>query len=112
MTFSGRRHRKSTRTGPLEPPRDRDFPMKSKLPIEVYLPLFLSAVAVLGVAPFLVLRLPSGEWVMATVDALIIIGFSFLGLSVLRPRPLRFARGPFARPRLRGRRTTRSARDR
>ncbi len=65
--------------------------MKSKLPIEVYLPLFLSAVAVLGVAPFLVIRLLSGEWVMATVDALIIIGFSFLGLSVLRPRRVRFA---------------------
>src|SRR5690606_33089022 len=91
MTFSGRRHRKSTRTGPLEPPRDRDFPMKSKLPIEVYLPLFLSAVAVLGVAPFLVIRLLSGEWVMATVFALIIIGFSFLWLSILRPYRVRFA---------------------
>lgn len=65
--------------------------MKSKLSMEVYLPLFLSAVAVLGVAPFLVIRLVNGEWVMAAVDALIIGGFSFLGLSVLRPRRVRFA---------------------
>ncbi|HEX7062032.1 MAG TPA: GGDEF domain-containing protein [Woeseiaceae bacterium] len=65
--------------------------MKSKLSMEVYLPLFLSVVAVLGVAPFLVIRLFSGEWVMAGVDALIIAGFSFLGMSVLRPRRVRFA---------------------
>ena len=65
--------------------------MKPKLPVEVYLPLLLSAAAVLGVAPFLVIRLVNGEWVMAGVDAAIIGAFSFLGLSVLRPRRVRFA---------------------
>lgn len=65
--------------------------MKSRLPVEVYLPLFLSAVAVVGVTPFLLIRLLNGEWVMAVVDAVIIAGFCFLGLSVLRPRRVRFA---------------------
>lgn len=65
--------------------------MKSKLSTEVYLPLFLSIVTVLGVAPFLVIRLVNGQWVMAAVDAIIIVGFAFLGLSVLRPRRVRFA---------------------
>ncbi|HEX2139858.1 MAG TPA: GGDEF domain-containing protein [Woeseiaceae bacterium] len=65
--------------------------MKAKLPVEVYLPLLLSAAAVLGVSPFLVIRLVNGEWVMAAVDAAIIGAFAFLGLSVLRPRRVRFA---------------------
>lgn len=65
--------------------------MKSRLPVEVYLPLLLSAAAVLGVSPFLVIRLVNGEWVMAGVDAAIIAAFAFLGLSVLRPRRVRFA---------------------
>lgn len=70
---------------------DGDLPMKSKLSMEMYLPLFLSVAAVLGVSPFLVIRLINGEWVMATVDTVIIAAFSFLGLSVLRPRRVRFA---------------------
>ncbi len=65
--------------------------MKARLSVEMYMPLLLSAAAVLGVAPFLVFRLLDGEWVMAGVDAVIIAGFSFLGLSVLRPRRVRFA---------------------
>ena len=65
--------------------------MKARLSVEMYMPLLLSAAAVLGVAPFLVIRLLEAEWVMAGVDAVIIVGFSFLGLSVLRPRRVRFA---------------------
>ncbi len=65
--------------------------MKARLSFEMYLPLLLSAAAVLGVSPFLVIRLLSGEWLMAAVDAAIVAGFAFLGLSVLRPRRVRFA---------------------
>lgn len=65
--------------------------MKARLSVEMYLPLLLSAAAVLGVSPFLVIRLVNGEWLMAAVDAAIIAGFAFLGLSVLRPRRVRFA---------------------
>ncbi len=65
--------------------------MKARLSVEMYLPLLLSAAAVLGVSPFLLFRLLNGEWVMAVVDGVIIAGFSFLGISVLRPRRVRFA---------------------
>jgi diguanylate cyclase (GGDEF)-like protein len=62
-----------------------------KLTVEAYLPLALSSVAVLGVLPFAVIRLLNGDWMMAVVDCLIITGFAFLGVSVLRPRRIRFA---------------------
>lgn len=62
-----------------------------KLTVEAYLPLALSSVAVVGVLPFFVIRLLDGDWMMAFVDCLIIMGFSFLGISVLRPRRVRFA---------------------
>jgi diguanylate cyclase (GGDEF)-like protein len=62
-----------------------------KLPVEAYLPLSLCIVAVAGVLPFAVYRLLNGNWVMAGVDVAIVVGFAFLGLSVLRPRLIRFA---------------------
>lgn len=62
-----------------------------KLTVEAYLPLALSSVAVVGVLPFAVFRLLDGDWLMAVVDCLIIVGFAFLGISVLRPRRVRFA---------------------
>ena len=62
-----------------------------KLTVEAYLPLALSSVAVLGVLPFAVIRLVNGDWMMAVVDCLIVTGFAFLGISVLRPRRVRFA---------------------
>jgi diguanylate cyclase len=62
-----------------------------KLSVEAFLPLALSTMAVLGVLPFAVIRLANGDWLMVGVDALIITGFTFLGISVLRPRRVRFA---------------------
>lgn len=62
-----------------------------RLTVEAFLPLALSAVAVLSVTPFAVIRYLDGEWMMAILDALIIIGFAFLGSSVLHPRRVRFA---------------------
>jgi diguanylate cyclase (GGDEF)-like protein len=62
-----------------------------KLSVEAILPLALSALAVLGVLPFAIIRLANGDWIMAGVDALIVTGFAFLGVSVLRPRRVRFA---------------------
>jgi diguanylate cyclase (GGDEF)-like protein len=62
-----------------------------KIPVEAILPLALSTVAVLGVLPFAVIRFANGDWMMVGVDAIIIIGFTFLGVSVLRPRRVRFA---------------------
>jgi diguanylate cyclase (GGDEF)-like protein len=62
-----------------------------KVPVEAILPLALSTVAVLGVLPFAVIRLANADWMMAAVDTTIIAGFAFLGISVLRPRRVRFA---------------------
>jgi diguanylate cyclase (GGDEF)-like protein len=62
-----------------------------KVPVEAILPLALSTVAVLGVLPFAVFRFADSDWMMAGVDTVIIMGFSFLGVSVLRPRRVRFA---------------------
>lgn len=62
-----------------------------RLPVEAFLPLALSAVAVLCVTPFAVIRYLDGEWMMGILDTLIIVGFAFLGSSVLRPRRVRFA---------------------
>jgi diguanylate cyclase (GGDEF)-like protein len=62
-----------------------------KVPVEAILPLALSTVAVLGVLPFAVIRIVDGDWMMAGVDSMIVLGFAFLGVSVLRPRRVRFA---------------------
>jgi diguanylate cyclase (GGDEF)-like protein len=62
-----------------------------RVPVEAILPLALSTVAVLGVLPFAVIRIANGDWMMAGVDTIIITGFLFLGVSVLRPRRVRFA---------------------
>ncbi|MEX2123235.1 MAG: GGDEF domain-containing protein [Woeseia sp.] len=62
-----------------------------KLSVEAFLPLALSTVAVVGVLPFAVIRFANGDWMMASIDILIITGFAFLGVSVLRPRRVRFA---------------------
>jgi diguanylate cyclase (GGDEF)-like protein len=62
-----------------------------KVPVEAILPLALSTVAVLGVLPFAVIRIANGDWMMAGVDTVIITGFLFLGVSVLRPRRVRLA---------------------
>jgi diguanylate cyclase len=62
-----------------------------KVPVEAILPLALSTVAVLGVLPFAFIRIANGDWMMAAVDTIIIIGFTFLAFSVLRPRRVRFA---------------------
>lgn len=62
-----------------------------KIPVEAILPLALSTVAVLGVLPFAFIRVANGDWMMAGVDTIIIVGFTFLGFSVLRPRRVRFA---------------------
>jgi diguanylate cyclase (GGDEF)-like protein len=62
-----------------------------KVPVEAILPLALSTVAVLGVLPFAVIRIANADWMMAAVDTIIIAGFAFLGISVLRPRRVRFA---------------------
>lgn len=61
-----------------------------KVPVEAILPLALSTVAVLGVLPFAVIRFADADWMMAAVDTIIIAGFAFLGISVLRPRRVRF----------------------
>ena len=62
-----------------------------KVSVEAFLPLALSVLAVLGVLPFAVIRFASGDWMMAAIDSLIVLGFAFLGVSVLRPRRVRFA---------------------
>ena len=62
-----------------------------KISVEAFLPLALSVLAALGVLPFAIIRFASGDWMMAAIDSLIVTGFTFLGVSVLRPRRVRFA---------------------
>src|SRR5690606_27833524 len=62
-----------------------------RIPVEAVLPLALSTVAVVGVLPFAVIRFANADWLMASLDTAIIAGFTFLGVSVLRPRRVRFA---------------------
>ena len=59
--------------------------------IEHYLPLILSAAGALGVMPFAVIRVMSGEWLVAIIDAIIIVGFLVLGTFVYRTRNVRAA---------------------
>ncbi len=59
--------------------------------IERYLPLILSAAGALGVLPFAVMRYMQGEWLVAIIDTIIVIGFLALGLYVYRTRRVRLA---------------------
>lgn len=56
-----------------------------------YLPLLLSAAGALGVAPFAVMRWMTGDWLIATIDSIIVSGFIFLGAYIYHTRKVRFA---------------------
>lgn len=60
-------------------------------PIAGYLPLVLSAAGALGVAPFAVMRWMTRDWVIASIDTVIVIGFIVLGTYVYRTRQVRAA---------------------
>jgi diguanylate cyclase (GGDEF)-like protein len=57
----------------------------------MYLPLILSAAGALGILPFAVIRWLDGDWIIAAIDTLIIIGFVCLGTYVYRSRNVRVA---------------------
>lgn len=56
-----------------------------------YLPLILSAAGALGVAPFAVMRWMTGDWLIATIDSVIVVGFAVLGTFVYRTHRVRGA---------------------
>lgn len=60
-------------------------------PIAGYLPLILSAAGALGVAPFAVMRWMTGDWIIAAIDSLIVVGFVVLGTFVYRTHKVRMA---------------------
>lgn len=59
--------------------------------LESHLPLILSSIAALGVAPFAVMRMMAGEWLVAVIDTIIVVGFIALGTLVYRTKRVRFA---------------------
>ena len=56
-----------------------------------YLPLILSAAGALGVAPFAVMRWLTGDWIIAIIDTIIVIGFAVLGTYIYRTKKVRLA---------------------
>lgn len=60
-------------------------------PIAGYLPLILSAAGALGVAPFAVMRWMTGDWAIAAIDSVIVVGFVVLGTFVYRTHKVRAA---------------------
>ncbi len=56
-----------------------------------YLPLILSAAGALGVAPFVVVRWMDGDWLIAAIDTVIVVGFVSLGAYIYRTRRVRGA---------------------
>lgn len=56
-----------------------------------HLPLILSAAGALGVLPFAIIRWLSGDWLIASIDTIIVGGFVFLGTYVYRTRRVRVA---------------------
>jgi diguanylate cyclase (GGDEF)-like protein len=58
---------------------------------ESYLPLILSAAGALGILPFTVIRYMNGEWVMAVIDTIMVLGLTVLGTYVYRTRRVTFA---------------------
>lgn len=63
----------------------------SRNTLESKLPLILSVVGALGVAPFIVLRCVRAEWTAAVIDIVIVIAFVGLGIYLHRTRRVRFA---------------------
>lgn len=59
--------------------------------VEGALPLILAVACSLGVAPFAVLRLIHGEYLMGLIDVLIIIGMLLLGTWLYRTQKIRIA---------------------
>lgn len=59
--------------------------------IASFLPLILSAAGTLGILPFAVLRYMQGQWLAATIDITIIVGFIGFGFYVYKTRRVRFA---------------------
>ncbi len=59
--------------------------------VDGVLPLILSAAGALGVLPFAVIRFMNGDWIIAIIDSLIVVGFIVLGTFVYQTRQVRVA---------------------
>ncbi len=59
--------------------------------VEGALPIILSVGGALGITPFAILRFVHGEYFVAILDAIIILGMLLLGVFVYRTRKVRFA---------------------
>lgn len=57
---------------------------------EGILPLVLSAAGALGILPFAVMRYMNGEWLVAILDTVLIVGLIALGAVVYRTRKVRY----------------------
>lgn len=55
------------------------------------IPLVLAGAGAIGVAPFAVIRWLSGEFAVAVMDTIIVVGFVSLGIYIYRTRKVRFA---------------------
>ena len=59
--------------------------------IDIYVPMLLSITGAVGVAPFAVLRFVNGEYLIAAVDTIVVVGLLGLGFIVYRTRRIRLA---------------------
>ncbi len=58
---------------------------------EIYLPILLSVTGAAAVAPFAVIRYLNGEFLVAILDAVLVVGLLSLGIMVYRTRRIRLA---------------------
>lgn len=60
-------------------------------PIARHMPLILTVVGALGVAPFAVMRWLAADWTIAIIDTIIVTAFVSLGVYIYRTRKVRVA---------------------
>ena len=59
--------------------------------VNIYVPMILSIMGAVGVAPFAVLRYVNGEYLVAALDTVVVIGLLGLGYTVYHTRRIRLA---------------------
>ena len=50
--------------------------------IAIYLPILLSSIGAVGIAPFAVIRFLNGQYIVAILDSVLVVGLLGLGIMV------------------------------
>ena len=59
--------------------------------IAIYLPILLSSIGAVGIAPFAVIRFLNGQYIVAILDSVLVVGLLGLGIMVYRTQKIRVA---------------------